>query len=360
MNNIFNQTGGYNICDETNPEYLLPKIKKILEELETDNKYDFDAYNRISEKFYKCYDVLIDDFYAKNELYYQTIDGIKGDRPIYKLHINYSALILLCFLVELHCFLLIHGKIEMNVSGNMFTEKRAIEVNTIKYPYNNILERPFFQPPDYPERYFVYKNTLPNKIVDKKGIIQCLNIFCRELTMLRNNIFTVLIKRLFERLNLMIEPEYRFKTINDLKNIIFFGGNYENVFENWRENLMIFVTIHGQRSYQEVLDEIYNCVVNVLKEYSWGSQLNNAKFLYDPDVNGFFEWTFLDSIQNCSKRDQGFNLVRINLGLSLISRLPFSIFLYINVIFESIQLNVIKSKYNIFSSTIEKGLYDIN
>ncbi len=30
MNNIFNQTGGYNICDETNPEYLLPKIKKIL------------------------------------------------------------------------------------------------------------------------------------------------------------------------------------------------------------------------------------------------------------------------------------------------------------------------------------------
>ncbi len=215
---------------------------------------------------------------------------------------------MLCFLVELHCFLLIHGKIEMNVSGNMFTEKRAIEVNTIKYPYNNILERPFFQPPDYPERYFVYKNTLPKKIVDKKGIIQCLNIFCRELTMLRNNIFTVLIKRLFERLNLMIEPEHRFQTINDLKNIICFGGNYENVFENWRENLMIFVTIHGQRSYQEVLDEIYNCVVNVLKEYSWGSQLNNAKFLYDPDVNGFFEWTFLDSIQNCSKRDQGFNL----------------------------------------------------
>ena len=68
FNNLINQTGGYNICDETNPEYMLPKITKILQELEADNEFDYDAYNRINETFYKCYDVLIDDFYAKNAL----------------------------------------------------------------------------------------------------------------------------------------------------------------------------------------------------------------------------------------------------------------------------------------------------
>ncbi len=102
ISNILNQTGGYNICDETDPEFMLPKIRKILEELEADNEFDYDAYDRISEKFYKCYDILIDEFYAKNELYYQTINGIRGDRPIYKLHINYSSLMFLGFLVELH------------------------------------------------------------------------------------------------------------------------------------------------------------------------------------------------------------------------------------------------------------------
>lgn len=310
IDKIINQTGGYNICDESNPEYMLPKIIKILEELETDNEFDFEAYNKISETFYKCYDVLIDEFYAKNEIYYQTINGVRGDRPIYKLHINYSSLIFLSFLVELHCFLLTHVKIEINVDGNNFIEKKPIEINTIRQPLKNQLERPFYKLPEYPERYFVYKNTLPRNITNKKGIIECLNIFCRELTLLRNNIFTVLVGRLFKQLNLMITPDQRFTDLEYLKNIIFNNGNYESVFEDWREKLILHVSTFANagQSYQQILKEIYDCITYVLYQFSTERQLNNAKFIYDPDVNGFFEWVFLDLITRPLEKKTGFNL----------------------------------------------------
>lgn len=313
INESIYQIGGYNICDESDPEYMLPKIIKILEELEADNEFNFESYNKISEIFYRCYDMLIDDFYTKDELYYQTIDGIRGDRPIYLLHINYSSLMFINFLVELHCFLLIHVKILVNVKGITHIEKLEITPNTMNNKGGNRLLRPFYDENTVLEKYLTYKETLPTGkygLLNKKGIIKCLHIFCKELKLVRNNIFTLLFKILFEKLNPMLRIDKKFTDIQQFKNMICHNGNYESVYEDWRERLMIYIVKfrNGSQGYQYVLEEIYNSVVHVLTEFSQEKKLNNIKFIYDTDVNGFFDWVFLNSSTTPLQATQGFNL----------------------------------------------------
>ena len=47
---MFKQFGGFNICDETNNEYMLPKIKEILRTLEKQGN-NIAFRNKIMEKF---------------------------------------------------------------------------------------------------------------------------------------------------------------------------------------------------------------------------------------------------------------------------------------------------------------------
>jgi len=71
MKNKEKQIGGFNICDETDNEYMLPKIKIILQSLEKPGD-DIAFRNEIKTKFNECYKILL-EFYSDNSFYYQKI-----------------------------------------------------------------------------------------------------------------------------------------------------------------------------------------------------------------------------------------------------------------------------------------------
>jgi hypothetical protein len=144
---MLQQLGGFNICDETNEDYILPKIKKILKTLERPGK-DINFRKEIIAKFNECYEILL-DFYADNSYYYQTIirdpePNFVSQFPIRKFHVNFAALILLSFLSELEMnYLLYKGISPINIDPidpiDQINEKDPIGINTINSPNNNNL-----------------------------------------------------------------------------------------------------------------------------------------------------------------------------------------------------------------------------
>ena len=135
------QKGGFRINDDTDPNFILPRIRAILAPLERAGN-DIVFRNEIIERFKQCYDVLL-EFYSDNSFYYQRIiragqaDFI-SNVPLRKYHINYSALILLSFLTELQQYYLLYKGIDpVNIGGQ--NEKRPIQINNITNPNRNNL-----------------------------------------------------------------------------------------------------------------------------------------------------------------------------------------------------------------------------
>lgn len=303
---MIHQCGGFNLCDETNNEYMLPKIKQILITLERPGN-DMAFRNEIINKFNECYKILL-DFYADNSFYYQTIvrdqqPNFVSQSPIRKFHINFGALILLSFLSELEMNYLLYKGIDP-INRGPINEKNPIIINKIQTPNNNNLKvywsdeainsRPGSVPDEINnDRKRIYKDTLTIDFVNNTNIIQTLDDFCAELNRVFNRFCNSLLDNLVVNLNngnLQLNNNY---TRFDLNIIFWYRMSPYNIYENWREELIRDVSRRsrlGIGSYNHTLEIILTQLKITCENFSYG----NPEMKYYIDGFGFFSWMYLD------------------------------------------------------------------
>lgn len=276
---IRDQLGGYNICDNAQPFYFIPKLKMILSRLENNDIHSFEDYNNISNIFFECYDFLMDNFYSKNEYYYQTMDDIKSSIILDTTHINYSALLLISFLVELHIFLLIYSEITdieyINGIQHVIRNKPVVNYDTKNNQKNKLL-RIF----GIDETIIYYKDKLKINLKKNKNITKTLDTLCNDLKLFTNEFFN----------NLITNIENQYFTYG-LKTLFCLNDNFENIYYDWRSKFVIKICQDNETMYDSTLNNIYLILTQLFHKYA-------GLDLYDADIMGMFNWAFVDSDNN--------------------------------------------------------------
>jgi len=314
---MLKQLGGFNICDESNNDYMLPKIKNILKTLERPGS-DLAFINEIIEKFNECYKILL-DFYSDNSFYNQTIVKTTGQKfvsefPVRKLHLNFGALILMSFLSELEMNYLLYKGIDPVNKGRL-QEKEPIQINKISNPQNNFLK--VFWPSQaintqqssstlewaYDEKR-IYKDTLPIDFETNQNIIKTIDNFCSELNNVFNTFCNMLLDNLVKELN---KQNYNY-TRNDLDIIFWYEKSPDHIYENWREQLIRDVSSRSSAlgltadTHNSTVAIILTQLTNTCRYFSDGSD----EMQYYVDGFGFFSWMYLDQYSYKDKKIKHF------------------------------------------------------
>ncbi len=308
------QFGGFNICDETNNEYMLPKIKAILRQLEQPGE-GIEFINEIKDKFNQCYEILL-DFYTDNSYYNQIIikdhpePNFVSEVSIRKFHINYGALILLSFLSELEINYLLY-------KGNYDKRLDSYTYNTISEPNNNNLKLYWsdnainsYEHASIHEKAHdkkrIYKDSLTIDFRNNENIIQTIDNFCHELNEVFERFCNQLLDNLVKGLNVMELGIRKFYTRAELDVIFWYKKSPNNIYENWREELIRNVATRsnfGNESYSKTVKIILTVLTRTVENFS-----NNApEIKYYIDGYGFFSWMYLDqySYRNSGVRHYG-------------------------------------------------------
>jgi hypothetical protein len=204
----------------------------------------------------------LDDYFFVNEYeeYEQVIDKYKSKIRTKKLHLYYSALFLMSYLVELECFLLIYG---FNPS----------KLNKLKSNYDQ-------------SKLLEFKPSLQIDLKTFAGIGDTLDILCGELSKLRIGFFSYFTEQLFT--NLPHNPEIS-KLDKLTKLFCSDPGTYTHIYMEWREMIISSYLKNTRFNPTQILNQIYLILLNSM--YLLGGK-NGDILLYNTEYGDIFSWIF--------------------------------------------------------------------
>lgn len=296
------QKGGYNPCEIFDGS-IMKKITDNLQKLEiapriAPNKDTLEYTKLVNEVFFDCYDILL-EYYNDESLYNQEIirpgdDTYRSDRFTKILHINYTALLMISFLVEFHMFILFYKGIYYE-DGRIL--KKSINFNTKSNLNNNILKNNWESyifntetPADY---YKNYRDELTYDHTNNTNIVLTFTNFCDELNYAIDTFLQKLIAELHSKLgNLTPVTLTAPITLHELQNLVFYD-DYQHCYENWRERIMEFlirnknVAVTDIKCYNRIYAKIMESVKNALMIFN-----ESPQFTYTIDGLGMFTWMY--------------------------------------------------------------------
>jgi len=270
-----NQLGGFNSCNLSNKEYVIPVIMKYF------NKYTDKVLKNDSLIIYRslCKDLLTN---IKNPGYFKSLTSY-GDNPIPEIsQSNYTVsitfFVFLSFMVEYFLFIVVYQnerlyqsyKIEFNY--NTLDNKRNNYKNI--WNWDQAIEN------NQQLNYKVYR-----KNIEDFSIGELLSEFCLELD------------RLYYRFIITIIFNLKFYTkmdIEELKKIIFPSidlkrkietteNKYEHIYPNWKDRINQMTGLEKSKINQIIKTSLFS-----VTDHS--SKIDNE---YTPDATGFFSWMYL-------------------------------------------------------------------
>lgn len=295
------QFGGYNPCEIFDGS-IMKKITDNLQKLEitpmiSPNKDTLVYTKLVNDVFFDCYDILL-EYYNDESLYNQKIvrpgDDYTSDRFTKILHINYTALLLMSFLVEFHMFILLYKGIYYE-DGRIL--KKPFRFNTKSKLNNNFLRNNWHYynfdnttPADY---YKNYRNELTYNHTNNTNIVSTFTNFCDELNYVIRTFLEKLIDKLVTNLNILtIDTLNESITRDELKKLVFYD-DHQHCYENWRERIMEFLitkkkdTVTDTDCYNNIYAKIMNSVKNALMIFN-----DSPEFTYSVDGLGMFTWMY--------------------------------------------------------------------
>ena len=298
------QTGGYNPCEIYNGS-IMKKIIDNLQKLEIPPSLPHDKdtiqyIDLVNKVFFDCYEILL-EHYNDESLYNQFIirngqENYISDKFIKILHINYTSLLMMSFLVEFHMFILLYKGIyyeNEDIFKNPYNFNTQSELNNNKFKNN--WEHYIFDteiPADHNKNY---RDELTYNHKNNTNIVSTFNNFCGEL----NYTIDIFMEKLIEELLININSLYfqtriinREITKDELSKLLFFD-NKQHCYENWREQIMEYLNKiknpanNNNIFYNTVYKKIMKAIENSLKIFS-----DSPQFTYTTDGLGMFTWMY--------------------------------------------------------------------
>ena len=271
-----NQLGGFNSCNLSNKEYVIPIIMKYF------NKYTDKVLESDSLVTFRslCKDLLNN---IKNPGYFKSLTPY-GDNPIPEIsHSNYTVsitfFVFLSFMIEYFMFIIVYQNENLNNDGYKITFNYNT-LNERRNNYENIWNWSGAYKENQDLNYTVYR-----KDIENYSIQELLNEFCLELDRLYYRFIITII------FNLKI---YTMKDIEELKNIIFppidlrrkiktTENKYEHIYPDWKKKVRQMTGIE-KNTLEKIIKDSLISVTN------HSSKIDNE---YTPDATGLFSWMYL-------------------------------------------------------------------
>ena len=297
------QTGGFYLSDTSNDHMLINAVLKhvnttsdiINNVLNPDGKKPYDGTTLIPiiqkledvsyVELYQYLTKLYFDDREYNQQFYDKTGKIFFDRPhVHKYHINFAALMFICFLVELELFTLLYEIIPFNTESNQ-TRNMLPSIFSV----NNTNTR-------------IFKD-----IIIKKTMPELFTIFAVELDKLFELFMSKLIENILKKypiltqndiLEAIVPVEYaeRIKQKNPVSPI-----EFDFIYVTWKDRLIKALEARSgtQIIRADNIVEINNCIHSALKA------IENTSAEYIAEGTGFFSFIFLN-FPNNPKQDAFF------------------------------------------------------